>query len=66
MRQPGRGLEQRAFDIVQLGGKTAKNFKAYEKKKKKEKEELKKLKTGGLIFFLIGLLFNPVKQAVLC
>lgn len=65
MRQPGRGLEQRAFDIVQLGGKTAKNFKAYEKKKK-EKEELKKLKTGGLIFFLIGLLFNPVKQAVLC
>jgi uncharacterized FAD-dependent dehydrogenase len=37
LRQPRRGLEQRAFDIVQLGRKTAKNFKAYEKNKKGER-----------------------------
>lgn len=50
MRQPGRGLEQRAFDIVQLGGKTAKNFKAYEKKKKGERRA-KKIKDWRTDFF---------------
>ena len=58
MRPPRRGLEQRAFAIVQLGRRTARNFKAYEKKRKEE-EVLRKIKQACCKF-------NPVEQAPRC
>lgn len=64
MRQPGRGLEQRAFDIVQLGRETAKDFKAYEKER--EGEELKKKIKNWRTEFLNGLLFNPAQHTGFC
>lgn len=65
MEAARRGLEQRAFDTVRLGRRTAKNFKAYEKKKRERRAE-KKIKDWRTQFFLMGFLFNPVRHALLC